>query len=421
MKELPKWYVEKRKRAQELLKSAKPAKYGPDIDLNVFNMQVPTHEKVDEITELSEGVRDASRAVGTRDDEGHRSGTYFQHDNDVVYLKYTEWLKENLPEGLVVLNTDDAIRTYPWVEKYWFRHLSMGLDKYANYVAANSVGGAFVWVKEGVNVGYPLQACLYMGTDKAVQVPHNFIIAEPGSKIHIITGCTVNPECETAAHVAATEIHVKEGAEVTLSMIHSWGQNFHVRPRMGATVEKNGTLNLNYVLLNPVKSIQMYPTVILKGQGARASFRNLILSRKKSNIDVGSSIIFSAEGTKGEIVSRAVIMDESLIDMRGMLRGNKPKTHGHLECRALLLSDSAIARAHPSLDGRSKETEMTHEAAVGKIADEQLYYLMTRGLTESEATSLIVRGFLDADIPGLPTELQTEINKIVSMTAEEAM
>ncbi len=421
MKELPKWYMDRQKKAQQLLKKAKPAKYGSDIDLNFFNTQAPTHEKVDKITELSEGVRSASRAVGTRDDEEHRSGTYLQHDNDVIYLKYTEWLKENLPEGLVFISTDDAIRTYPWLERYWFRELPMGLDKYATYVAANSVGGAFVWVKEGAKIDYPLQACLYMGADRAVQVPHNFIIAERNSKIHVITGCTVNPECETAAHVAATEIRVKEGAEVTLSMIHSWGKNFHVRPRMGATVEKNGTLNLNYILLNPVKSIQMYPTVILKGQGARASFRNLILSRGKSHIDVGSSVIFSAEDTKGEIVSRAVIMDESTIDMRGVLRGSKPNTHGHLECRALLLSDRAIARAHPSLDGRSKETEMTHEAAVGKIADEQLYYLMTRGLSESEATSLIVRGFLDADIPGLPTELQREINKIVSMTAEEAM
>ncbi len=421
MKESPKWYVEKRKRAQELLKSARPAKYGPDIDLDVFDMEVPQHEKVGEISELSEVVRGASRAVGTRDDEEHRSGTYFQYDNDVVYLEYTEWLKESLPGGLIVLNIDDAIRTYPWLERYWFRELPMQTDKYATYVAANSVGGAFVWVKEGVKIDYPIQACLFTGTDRTVQAPHNIIIAEPGSKIHLITGCTVHPGCETAAHIAATEIYVKEGADVTLSMIHSWGQNFHVRPRMGAIVQENGVLNMNYILLKPVKSIQMYPTVILKDQGARASFRNMILSRKNSNIDVGSGIIFSAEGTKGEIVSRAVIMDESIIDMRGILRGNKPNTHGHLECRALLLSDNAIARAHPSLDGRSKETEMTHEAAVGKIADEQLYYLMTRGLSESEATSLIVRGFLDTDIPGLPPELQAEISKIISMTAEEAM
>ncbi|MDI6639890.1 MAG: SufD family Fe-S cluster assembly protein, partial [Methanocellales archaeon] len=414
-------YVEKRKRAQEMLKRAKPAKYGSDVDLDVFNMQVPSHGKVDEIVELSEAVRSASRTVGTRDDEEYRSGTYFQYDNDVVYLKYTEWLKEHLPEGLIVLSTDDAVRTYPWLEKYWFRELPMGLDKYTTYVAANSVGGAFVWVQEGAKIDYPIQACLFMGTDMMAQVPHNFIIAEPRSRIHLITGCTVHPACKKAAHIAATEIYIKEGAEVTWSMIHSWGQNFHVRPRMGAIVEENGTLNMNYILLTPVKSIQMYPTVILKGEGARASFRNLIFGRGKSNIDVGSGIIFSAEETRGEIISRAVIMDGSMIDMRGLLRGNKPNTRGHLECRGLLLSDKARARAHPSLDGRAEGTDLTHEAAVGKIAEEQLYYLMTRGLSEGDATSLIARGFLDTDIPGLPPKLQAEISKIVSMTAEEVM
>lgn len=417
----PKWYAEKRRRAKELLKEAKPAKYGPDVDLGAFNLQAPSHAKIDELTGLEKDVRNASKVVGTRDDEQYRSGTYFQYDNDVVYLKYSERLKEHTPKGLIVLNTDDAVQTYPWLEKYWFKELPMGLDKYTTYVAANSVGGAFVWVQEDVRIEHPIQACLFMGANMMVQTPHNIIIAEPRSKVHLITGCTVHPKCETAAHVAATEIYVKEGAEVTWSMIHSWGEDFHVRPRMGAVVEDGATLMINYILLSPVKSIQMYPTVVLKGKGARVSFRNLIFGRGKSNIDVGSGVILAGEESRGEINSRAVIMDEATIDMRGLLRGNKPNTKGHLECRGLLLSDKATAKAHPSLDARTNEADLTHEAAVGKIAEEELFYLMTRGLSEGEATSLIARGFLDTDIPGLPPALQAEIGRIVSMTTKEVM
>ncbi len=414
----PKWYTEKRREAKELLKKAKPAKYGLDVDLNAFSLQAPSHAKINELASLEKDVRDASKVVGTRDDEEYRSGTYFQYDNDVVYLQHNKSLKE---KGLVIHSIDDAVQMYPWLEKYWFKELPMGLDKYTTYVAANSVGGAFVWAQEGARIEHPIQACLFMGADRAIQAPHNIIVAEPHSKVHLITGCTVHPKCETAAHVAATEIYVKEGAEVTWSMIHSWGENFHVRPRTGAIVEDGGTLMMNYVLLSPVKSIQMYPTVVLKGKGARVSFRNLILGRGKSNIDVGSGIILSGEESKGEINSRAVIMDETTIDMRGLLRGNKPGTKGHLECRGLLLSDKAKARAHPNLDARTNEADLTHEAAVGKIAEEELFYLMTRGLSKDEATSLIARGFLDTDIPGLPPALQKEIGRIVSMTTREVM
>jgi len=415
----PKWYIEKRKKAQEKLKGAKPAKYGPDIDISVFNAQAPTREKIDEIADLDKSVREASKTVGTREDEEYRSGTYFQYDNDVVYLKYSKWLKEQ--KGLIVLSTDDAVQKYPWLERYWFKELPMGLDKYTTYVAANSVGGVFVWAQENARIEQPIQACLFMGADMTVQTPHNIIIAEPHSKVHLITGCAVHPKCETAAHIAATEIYVKKGAEVTWSMIHSWGENFNVRPRMGAVVEDGATLMTNYILLSPVKSIQMYPTVVLKGKEARVSFRNLIFGRGKSNVDVGSGVILSGEGSRGEINSRAVIMDEAKIDMRGLLRANKPNTKGHLECRGLLLSDKAEAKAHPSLDARTNEADLTHEAAVGKIAEEELFYLMTRGLSKDEATSLMARGFLDTDIPGLPPALQAEIGRIVSMTTEEVM
>jgi len=419
--EIPAWYRKRRDVAQRLYHQKKPAEHGPDIDLERFDVDVPARAGINSMYDLSFKERTASSRVGTREDEDFRSGTYFQYDRNVIYLHYTDLLKKHLPKGLIVEDTLEAIRKYSWLKNYWFRACPLNLDKYTAFVGSHETAGAFVWSQEGAKVPYPIQACLFMGTEKMVQVPHNFIIAEPESSMHLITGCTVHPECESAAHVACTEIYVKKGAEVTWTMIHAWKPQFHIRPRMGAIVEDGGTLQINYVLTTPVGSIQLYPTVILCGKDARVSFRNLLLALDKSDIDVGSAAFFSAEGARGEIVTRAVVTDQASVKMRGKLWGRKRATRGHLECRALLLSDEAHAFAFPTLQSDIKDTELSHEAAVGKIAEEQLYYLMTRGLTGDEATSLIARGFLDTEIPGLPDKLLDEIKHIVAMTAERVL
>lgn len=417
MDEEPQWLEEVRARARRLLQQGRPAKYGPDLDLSKYSLEGPIHPSVSALAELGRGILGPSKTVGIRVDEGARSATYFQRDHEVVYSK----LEKLASPGLVAAGVEEALRRYPWVKRYWFRALPLGLDKYTAFVGAYSKGGAFIWVKRGARVELPVQACLFTGTSGIVQVPHNLIIAEPRSSVHVITGCVTAPRCKGAAHVAATEIYVGEEAKVTWTMIHNWGPSFHVRPRMGAVVEEGGALVLNYVLLSPVGSIQLYPTVILKGRGARVCFRNLALGRSKSSIDLGSGVVFNSSGTRGEIVTRAVAMEQAEVRMRGLLRGNKPGSKGHLECRGLLLSREARIEAYPSLVGAASGAELTHEAAVGRIAEEQLYYLMSRGLAEEEATSLIARGFLDPGLLELPPELSREVRRIVSITAEKVL
>ena len=146
-----------------------------------------------------------------------------------------------------------------------------------------------------------------------------------------------------------------------------------------------------------------------------------MFGRARSDVDVGAAIIFTAENTRGEIISRTVVTDEANVRLRGTLKSFKSNTKGHMECRALLLSDKAEAHAYPTLRSTVSGAELTHEAAIGKIAEEQLLYLMSRGLSKEEATSMIARGFLDTDIPGLPPVLQGEISRLVSMTAKEVM
>lgn len=418
---MPKWYCKRKAVAERTYNQNKAAKYGPDIDLKSYNLEAPTRGEIESLYDLSSDEREASLIVGIRDDESYRSGTYFQYDKDAIYLHYTDLLREHLPKGLIVTDLIEAIKRYPWLRRYWFRTCPLNLDKYTAFVGAHETAGAFVWAQKGAIVPYPIQACLFMRTSRMVQVPHNILIAEPNSSMHIITGCTIHPACTNATHVACTEIYVKSHAEVTWTMIHSWKSDFHIRPRMGATVEEGGKLRINYVLTSPVKSIQLYPTVILHGKGARVSFRNLLLGLGRSDADVGSSIVFDAKETRGEIMTRAIVKDEAEVKMRGKLWGRKPNTKGHLECRALLLSDEAKALAYPNLQGEVKNTDLTHEAAIGKIAEEELLYLMARGLTQDKATSIITRGFLDAEIPGLPERLLAEIKSIVAMTAEHVL
>lgn len=411
----PDWYLKEKEKAKFELKGAKPAKYGVDINLEDYQREGKKHKKISGLNELNKSMQEKIETVGERIDEKYRSGTHLQQDSHTTYLNA---IKEFLPKGVIVMDTDEAIKKFSWLKDYYFKIMPKNLNKYTTFVNAYSRGGVFIWVKEGVEVLFPLQACFYLGTSDYVQIPHNFIIAEPNSKIHLITGCVSDKKCKNAAHIAVTEVFVKKNAEVTSTMIHNWGKDYYVRPNAGIKVEEGGTYISNYLLTSEVKSIQLYPTAILD-KGARAIFNTMLFCIGMSQIDIGSGIIFKGEDSKGEIKTRALILDNSNVTMRGILRGRK-KCSGHLECRGLILSKSAHCKAYPNLSG-SKETEFTHEAAIGKVKKEELNYLMTRGFSEDEATSLIARGFTTLDIPGLPSTVSDYIKEVIELTAKRSI
>jgi Fe-S cluster assembly scaffold protein SufB len=204
-------------------------------------------------------------------------------------------------------------------------------------------------------------------------------------------------------------------------MIHNFKEEFHIRPKIGAIVDDDATYIENFIVIGPCRSDQAYPTVVLRGKDARAVIRTLVLGVESSDIDVGSSIIFSGEGSRGELISRSVGTGDSKITMRGTLKGYAAGVKGHLECRGMLLDPLARAWAYPQIRSSSPEADLTHEAAIGKIAEEQLYYLMSKGLDEDEATSMIARGFLDVETPGFPPLLRREINKVIAMSLKKIL
>ncbi|MBD3260966.1 MAG: SufD family Fe-S cluster assembly protein [Candidatus Altiarchaeales archaeon] len=315
------------------------------------------------------------------------------------------------------MNTPDALKKYDWLSDYMWNLIDPETDETTKAVEENYSGGYFMRIKEGANVTFPLQSCLMISAQKPQHV-HNIIISEPDSSARIITGCALHPQTSKAEHLGVSEIYVKENAYLSFTMIHNWASDTKVRPKSVTHVGENASFISNYVSLKPVADLKMYPKAILDGPHATAHLNSILHAPGESLLDVGSRVDLLAPETRGEIISRAIAKDRAKIIARGLISGQASPLKAHLECRGLLLSDEATIHAIPELVGSKKDVDLSHEAAVGKIADKEITYLMSRGLTEDEATSAIVRGFLDVDIMGLPQELSQQITQLVDDMTE---
>jgi Fe-S cluster assembly scaffold protein SufB len=394
----------------------KPAALGPDIDVGKFLRETSSWASCP-LSLLPEDVLKRAYEVGVVSEEKSRSGTYFQLDHSV-----TSRAVQNMFEGKVeVMSTAEAMKKYDWFKDYWWKGVKVDTDKYTSLAETKWDQGYFFRILEDQKVTLPLQACLFIATNNLDQNVHNVIIAEAGSEGQLITGCTVHPNVHSGLHVGVSEFFIKEDAKLTFTMIHNWAQGFDVRPRTAAMIEDNGVFVSNYMCFKPVKSLQMYPVAYCKGVNSRVSFNSILYGMGNSYIDTGAKVVLQNEGTRGEIVARTIATDNSQIYARGFLQGEHDASKAHLECRGLLLSDKASIYAIPELLAKAQGSDLSHEAAVGKIAEEQVQYLMARGFTEDEATALIVRGFMDVSIFGLPKNLENEIRRMVDITAIRAL
>jgi len=305
------------------------------------------------------------------------------------------------------------------VKDYYWKLVAVDADKYTSAAELELHDGYVIRALPGAKSIYPVQACLYLDKNGLQQNVHNLIIAEEDSELHVITGCSTAPHTKTGIHVGISEFFVKKNAKLSFTMIHNWAEDMYVRPRSVAQVEEGGLFLNNYICMKPVRSLQMYPTTHLVGKDAVARFYSIIVGSPGSEYDVGGRIFLKAEGNRAEIVARAISNGGKIIS-RGDLIGEVPNIKAHLECRGLLLGGGLI-HAIPELRGMVDGVEMSHEAAVGKIAQEEISYLMSRGLSEDEATSTIVRGFLSVDIPGLPPQLKAEIDRAIDESDKDVM
>ena len=383
----------------------KKAAFGTDIDL--LRYQLLSDDKTDppDLEGLSQEDRAKIIQSGVDLDEQNRAGTFLQADNRIVHCAVKQ-------PGLEVLPMAQAMEEHAWLEEFYWQAVPVDADKYTAQAELHFQNGYFIRALEGQRVTTPIQACLYMKHDNTAQNVHNIIIAEKGSELNIITGCATAPSLKSGIHIGISEFYVKKGAKLTFTMIHDWAEEVMVRPRSGIVVEEDGLFLSNYVSLRPVRSLQMYPTTRLIGPRAVARFHSILLAPPGCELDTGARVVLEASNTRAEIVSRAITTG-GLIKARGHLIGWKPNVKAHLECHGLILADEGIIHAIPELEAHRSGAEMSHEAAVGKIAEEEIEYLMARGLSEEEATATIVRGFLNVQIEGLPPELQAKVDKAI--------
>ncbi|SDF50212.1 SufB/SufD family protein [Sporomusa acidovorans] len=383
----------------------KKAALGADIDFAAFADKAAERSYLSDPAKLSPEQQKQLENIGMEVAGEERAGTYMQVDHSVVHCNVAT-------DGVEILSTDDALKKYDWLSDYWWQAVEPDADKYTARAALHQEHGYFIHVSAGKKVDYPVQACLYIGQEDLIQDVHNIIIVEEGAELHVITGCATDPQVKKGMHVGISEFYVKKGGKLTFTMLHRWGEEVVVRPRTGVVIEENGLYLSNYVCMQPVHDLQMYPTTKLVGPGAVSRINSILVAPPGSHMDVGGRAILAAPGARAEIIARTISTGGIVIN-RGHLLGQSPETKAHLECHGLLLSDKGVIHAVPELEARTGNAELSHEAAVGKIAPEEIEYLMARGLTEEEAIATIVRGFLNVNIEGLPAALLREINNVI--------
>jgi len=394
--------------------AAKPATLGEDIDLSAYTSSTEEQPYQDNPSQLPAKAKEQMLGAGVMlDDISQRSGTFIQTDNTPIHSSSQQ-------EGIEVMAVSQALEKYDWMSDYWWQAVAVDADKYTANIELSQHNGYFIRALPGYKTIYPVQACLYLAKAQLAQKVHNVIIAEEDSELHIITGCTTASQKEPGLHMGVSEFYIKRGAKVTFTMIHSWNPEIAVRPRTAAIIEKDGLFLNNYVLMKPVRSLQMYPAARCVGENATVRYNSILVAAPGSSLDVGSRAILDAKGAKTEIVSRAITTGGNII-ARGYIEGNAPEVKGHLECRGLILHEEGMIHAVPELKGTLNGIDLSHEAAVGKIAEEEVEYLMARGLTRAEATATIVRGFLRVDIEGLPSLLSAELQRAIEASEKELM
>lgn len=362
------------------------------------------------LDQLNKSDNKALASVGVLLGNENRSATMVVRNNDIVCHETNTDQFEMLPISI-------ALKKYNWLrEKYYFNAIPADYDEVARKCATQKEQvGYFIYVKEGVNVKLPCQAAMYMVSENLEQVIHNIIVLEDNSSLQLVAGCTTHSSVSKGTHYAVEENYIGKNAKFVSTMVHAWGSEVEVYPRTGTVVKEEGQYESNYICLKAAKLVKTNPQTFLEGKRASAKYLTIVLGTPGSIIETGGSIFLNAKDTSAELLHRGVSTGGVMIQ-GGMLIGNAP-CRAHVDCAGMLLDNTGkgYIESIPGLKSLHSDARMSHEASVGKIAPEQVEYLMSRGLEEQEAISLLIRGFLGVDIEGLGEELDAQIEGIAEI------
>jgi Fe-S cluster assembly protein SufB len=348
-------------------------------------------------------------------------GVGAQYESEVVYHNLRKDLEE---KGVVFLDMDEAVKKFPeMVKKYFMTNcVSTGLHKFTALHGAVWSGGTFIYVPKGVKVELPLQAYFRMNAQGGGQFEHTSIIADENSEIHYIEGCSAPLYSEASLHAGCVEIHVLKGAKVRYSSIENWSKNtFNLNTKRAIVHEDavmewvNGNLGSKVTML--------YPCSVLIGKNAKTDYVGIAYAGNGQYQDTGCKVYHLAENTSSNIISKGISKNGGTSSYRGLVDVKKGAvgSKSHVRCDGLILDDESKVLTIPAMDVSESQVDVSHEAAVGKIQEEQLFYLMSRGLTEQEATKMIVSGFIEPVIKELPLEYAVELNNLIELEIEESV
>ncbi len=376
-------------------------------------------EKIESLDDLPKEMRELLDRLGISEvEQKYLAGMAVQTDTGIVY---NQFLKEWAEKGLTVLPTEEAVRKYPdLVREHFMRLFRASESKLAAYHLAVWNGGIFLHVRENLKVPFPLHLFFLIQESALAQAPHIIIIAEPNTEFHLIEGCTSPVLVRHSLHLDMTEAYIGRNSKARLTVLQNWPEYVHTRPMTRARVERGASFINTTVTLGSGKSNVANPKYWV-GENGHVELNGIILGQKDYYIDLGGEMELIGKGASGINASKSVIMDKSKVITRGVITAEAPKTKGHISCDALVMSDDAVMETYPGLRSMVSDAELSHEAAIGRIREEELFYLMSRGLDEEKATQLIVKGFLAPMLKDIPTEFLVEIRKIVDMAVSGGM
>ncbi|EHJ00121.1 FeS assembly protein SufB [Clostridium sp. DL-VIII] len=416
------WMKDFRLKSLEVYNKSEMPTWGPELDVldmdNIVTYVRPKSNLVGSWNEVPEDIKKTFDLLGIPEAEKKSlAGVGAQYDSEVVYHSIKE---ELVKQGVIYTDMETALREHEdIVKEYFMKCVTPNDHKFVALHGAVWSGGSFVYVPKGVNVDIPLQSYFRLNSPGAGQFEHTLIIVDEGAKLHFIEGCSAPKYSVTNLHAGCVELYVKEGATLRYSTIENWSKNMLNLNTKRAIVEKNGTIE--WVSGSFGSQISMlYPMSILKGEGARAEFTGVSFAGKGQNLDTGAKVIHAAPNTFSTINSKSISRNGGKATYRGVLKvnDNAYNSKSMVSCESLMLDNKSKSDTIPVIDLLNDEVEIGHEAKIGKISDEAIFYLMTRGISENEAKSMIVRGFVEPISKELPLEYAVEMNNLINIELE---
>ncbi len=422
----PEWMLQKRLQGLKLFQATKIPTWGPDLSkLNLDNITYYVKPGMKEATkweDVPEEIRRTAEKLGIPEAEKTAlGGAGYQMDSNMAYHHLMQELKD---QGVVFENMDVAVQQYPELVKKYFMTSCIPVNDHKFIMLHASVwsGGTFIYIPEGVKVKIPLQAYFRMNALKGGQFEHTLIIADKNSEISYIEGCSSPVYESESLHAGCVEIHVLEGARVRYMSVENWSKNTYNLNTKRALVQKNGIIE--FINGNMGSCITMlYPSAVLVGEGARADSLGIAFAGKNQNQDTGSKVVHAAPNTFSTIRAKSMSKEGGISSYRGSVFVNKKAKNVKCSviCDALILDDKSTSNTYPFTRIDTNAVNVAHEATVGKISEEKLFYLMSRGLTEEQALQMVVAGFIEPVVKELPLEYAVELNKLIALEMENAV